>query len=59
MAYLTKPNSNQSVAMRSLAITKSTNATEVWFTDLKMLVRLQDGREIAVPRLVSKTSRCL
>jgi len=59
MAYLTKPNSNQNIAMSSLAITKSTNATEVWFTDLKMLVRLQDGRELAVPRLVSKTSRCL
>ena len=38
MAYLTKPNSNQNIAMSSLAITKSTNATEVWFTDLKMLV---------------------
>ena len=35
--------------MSTLAITKSTNATEVWFTDLKMLVRLEDGREIAVP----------
>ncbi len=35
--------------MNTLAITKSTNATEVWFTDLKMLVRLEDGREIAVP----------
>lgn len=35
--------------MSTLAITKSTNATDVWFSDLKMLVRLEDGREIAVP----------
>jgi hypothetical protein len=35
--------------MNTLAINKSTNATEVWFKDLKMFVRLDDGREVAVP----------
>lgn len=30
-------------------ITKSNIATEVWFKDLHMIVRLDDGREIAVP----------
>ena len=30
-------------------ITKSNIATEVWFKDLQMIVRLDDGREIAVP----------
>ena len=35
--------------MNTLAITKSNNASEVWFADLKMFVRLEDGREIAVP----------
>ncbi|MBX2967447.1 MAG: DUF2442 domain-containing protein [Cyclobacteriaceae bacterium] len=35
--------------MSTLTINKSTSAIEVWFTDLKMFVRLDDGREIAVP----------
>ena len=30
-------------------ISKSNIATEVWFKDLQMIVRLDDGREIAVP----------
>jgi Protein of unknown function (DUF2442) len=32
-----------------LTITKSNNATDIWFDELKMFVRLDDGREIAVP----------
>ena len=28
---------------------KSTNAVDLWFEELKMFVRLEDGREIAVP----------
>jgi len=35
--------------MSTLTVNKSTNATEVWFKELKMFVRLDDGREIAVP----------
>jgi hypothetical protein len=35
--------------MNTLAINKSTNAVEIWFSELKMFVRLDDGREIAVP----------
>jgi Protein of unknown function (DUF2442) len=35
--------------MNTLTINKSTNATEVWFKNLQMIVRLDDGREIAVP----------
>ena len=35
--------------MNSLTITKSNNATDIWFDELKMFVRLDDGREIAVP----------
>lgn len=30
-------------------IEKSGNAVDVWFTEAKMGVRLDDGREIAVP----------
>jgi Protein of unknown function (DUF2442) len=33
----------------SLTINKSTNAAEVWFDTLKMFVRLDDGREVAIP----------
>ncbi len=35
--------------MNSLTINKSTNAVDVWFDHLKMFIRLEDGREIAVP----------
>jgi hypothetical protein len=35
--------------MSILAISKSSNAAEVWFKNLQMIVRLDDGREIAVP----------
>jgi Protein of unknown function (DUF2442) len=35
--------------MSTLTINKSTNAAEVWFDNLKMFVRLDDGREVAVP----------
>lgn len=31
------------------SINKSNNAVEVWFDQLKMFVRLDDGREIAIP----------
>jgi hypothetical protein len=35
--------------MNTLTINKSSNAVEVWFDQLKMFVRLDDGREIAIP----------
>lgn len=35
--------------MSILTINKSNNAVEVWFKNLQMIVRLDDGREIAVP----------
>lgn len=35
--------------MNTLVTNKSTNAVDVWFDELKMVVRLEDGREIAVP----------
>jgi hypothetical protein len=35
--------------MSILTINKSSNAVEVWFKNLQMIVRLDDGREIAVP----------
>ncbi len=35
--------------MSTLTINKSINANDVWFDELKMFVRLDDGREIAVP----------
>jgi len=35
--------------MNNKTITKSNNATDIWFDELKMFVRLDDGREIAVP----------
>jgi hypothetical protein len=35
--------------MNTLAINKSTNAADMWFDKEKMFVRLDDGREIAVP----------
>ncbi len=40
--------------MSTLTINKSINASDVcasdvWFDELKMFVRLDDGREIAVP----------
>jgi Protein of unknown function (DUF2442) len=41
--YLTKNG------MSILTINKSTNAAEVWFDALKMFVRLDDGREVAIP----------
>jgi hypothetical protein len=35
--------------MNTSIINKSKNAVEVWFDGLKMFVRLDDGREIAIP----------
>lgn len=35
--------------MNILTKNKSKNAIDVWFDELKMFVRLEDGREIAVP----------
>ncbi len=35
--------------MSTLVINKSSIATEVWFKKLQLIVRLNDGREIAVP----------
>jgi hypothetical protein len=35
--------------MNSLTINKSSNAVEVWFNEAQMVVRLDDGREVAVP----------
>lgn len=35
--------------MNSLTISKSNNAVALWFNELKMFVRLDDGREIGVP----------
>jgi len=30
-------------------INKSTNATNIWFDDIKMYVMLEDGRELSLP----------
>ena len=35
--------------MNTLTINKSTIATDLWFAEDKMYVRLDDGREINVP----------
>jgi hypothetical protein len=35
--------------MNTLTINKSGNATAVWFTTLQLFVRLEDGRELAIP----------
>ncbi len=35
--------------MSSLTVSKSNNAVDIWFDDLKMFVRLDDGREIGLP----------
>lgn len=35
--------------MSVLQITKSANAVEVWFDDIKMYLILDDGRELTVP----------
>ena len=35
--------------MSVLQITKSTNAVNVWFDQLKMYLSLEDGRELSVP----------
>ncbi len=35
--------------MSVLQITKSANATKVWFDDIKMYLVLDDGRELSVP----------
>ncbi|MBU0764887.1 MAG: DUF2442 domain-containing protein [Bacteroidetes bacterium] len=35
--------------MSSLTIIKSTIATDLWFKNHKMYLKLEDGREIAVP----------
>ena len=35
--------------MSVLQITKSSNAVDIWFDDIKMYLILDDGRELAVP----------
>jgi len=35
--------------MNTLTVSKSNNAVDVWFDQLKMFVRLDDGREVAIP----------
>jgi len=35
--------------VNTLIIFKSTNPVDVWFDNLKMYVRLEDGRELAIP----------
>lgn len=35
--------------MSTLIITKSNNATKVWFDDTKFYILLEDARELAVP----------
>jgi hypothetical protein len=35
--------------MSILTVTKSTNATDIWFDDIKMHVILEDGRELGIP----------
>ncbi len=35
--------------MSILTSYKSTNATDLWFGESKMFVRLDDGREVAIP----------
>lgn len=35
--------------MNTLSVNKSSNATDVGFTDVKMIIMLEDGRELAIP----------
>jgi hypothetical protein len=42
--------------MNTLTLNKSGNAIEVWFTNLQMFVRLDDGRELAIP--IDWLTRC-
>lgn len=35
--------------MKTLQITKSANAINLWFDDIKMYLTLSDGRELSVP----------
>ena len=35
--------------MSTLTVNKSKNAVKVWFSEYMMYVRLEDGRELAVP----------
>lgn len=35
--------------MNILPVTKSTNATNIWFDNIKMYVLLEDGRELSIP----------
>ena len=35
--------------MKTLQITKSANAVNLWFDDLRMYLTLSDGRELSVP----------
>ena len=35
--------------MSALQITKSTNAVNIWFDDIKMVLILDDGRELSIP----------
>ncbi len=39
----------KALKMNTSPINKSPLATNVWFDDSKMFVRLEDGRELAVP----------
>lgn len=35
--------------MNTLTINKSGNAADVWFTGQQLFIRLEDGRELAIP----------
>jgi len=35
--------------MSTLTSFKSSNAVDLWFSDLMMVIRLDDGRELAIP----------
>lgn len=35
--------------MNTLTINKSGNAADVWFTSQQLFIRLEDGRELAIP----------
>ena len=35
--------------MSILTLNKSTNATGIWFDEIKMFVMLEDGRELIIP----------
>jgi len=43
--------------MSILQITKSTNAVNIWFDELKMYLALEDGREFSIPLIWFPTLR--